>query len=180
VSQDWIGADPTSLPCSFYGYSRRATEELFKRVALEYGALAREHRKLTTAEGDVSPALPPSGHSSDEAARSLLAAAHRSVRELRVSARAECEQALKKAKGRAAEIEQEARHAAGAAGAVLDAAAALRATLNEALRKLESSEGVAGAASARTAEFDGEPDGASSEPIATEPTTSGDEPVPPN
>lgn len=155
MSQDWIGADPKSLPRSFRGYSPRATQELFKRVALEYGELAREHRRLAAELKEPAPApsapapFPapapapepappprPARADPDEEAHALLAAAYRAVRDMRESARAECEQALKKAKSRAAEIELEAKRAGGDARAVLDAAAVLRSSLQEALTRM--------------------------------------------
>jgi cell division septum initiation protein DivIVA len=134
---DSLDADPTTLPRSFRGYHREATEELFRRVAWEYGVLAGEHRKLkkTMEEQQLAPRQPRGDL--DEGARSLFNAVHKAVREMRESARAECEKALKKAKRRAAEIEQEADRAAVNSVAVIDAAAELRANLREALSRLE-------------------------------------------
>ena len=141
MAPDSIDADPKSLPRSFRGYNRRAAEELFRRVAWDYAVLAGEHRKLKqSAEAAPVPAAPPVRQRADfdEEAHSLLAAAQRAARELRESTRAECEQALRKAHGRAAAIEEEAERSAIDARAVLDAAAKLRASLSEALGRLEN------------------------------------------
>lgn len=144
-----INADPTSLPRSFRGYDPQATEELFRRVAWEYGLLAGEHRELKQAveEGQISPGVRRSGLAParvtgdlDEVARSLLAAAHTAARAMRDSARDESERALKKARARASEIEHEATRAAAGTLAVREAASVLRATLRDALEKLERGE----------------------------------------
>ena len=139
MAPESIDADPQSLPRSFRGYNRRATEELFRRVAWDYAVLAGEHRKLkqgTPPAEPLQPARTPRAEF-DAEAHALLAAAHRAARDLRESTRAECEQALKKAKGRAAEIEQEAERSATDARAVLDAVAMLHASLYEALSSLK-------------------------------------------
>ncbi len=134
---DSTDADPRSLPRSFRGYNRNATEELFRRVAWDYGVLAGEHRKLKQALEDQQP--PPARRHTDGVAeaQSLLAAAQKAARELREATRVECEQALRKARGRAAELEAEAERAAKDSFAVLEAAAALRVTLRAALARLE-------------------------------------------
>ncbi len=144
MAPDSIDADPQSLPRSFRGYNRRATEELFRRVAWDYAVLAGEHRKLKTAAEAQPPAAPEQPQPAratraefDEEAHLLLAAAQKAAREMRESARADCELALKKAKSRAGEIEEEAMRAAGDARAVLDAAVALRLSLQDALNTLE-------------------------------------------
>ena len=146
MAPDSIDADPQSLPRSFRGYNRRATEELFRRVAWDYAVLAGEHRKLKTATAAEQqpaveqPSLQPARTQRaefDEEAHRLLAAAQRAARELRESTRADCELALKKANRRAGEIEEEAIRAAGDARAVLDAAVALRVSLQDALSTLE-------------------------------------------
>ncbi|MBA3844946.1 MAG: hypothetical protein H0X39_20420 [Actinobacteria bacterium] len=151
-----IDADPTTLPRSFHGYDPAATEDLFRRVAWDYGLLVGEHRKLkklvegTHLEGQqLQPAAPeiaaprpaaprPAAPARDEAAQSLFAAAHKAVREMREEARAECEAALKKAKRRAAEIENHAHRASADAAAVIEAASVLRASLSAALTQLET------------------------------------------
>jgi cell division septum initiation protein DivIVA len=153
MAPDSIDADPQSLPRSFRGYNRRATEELFRRVAWDYAVLAGEHRKLKTAveqpPAAVEPPQPVLAQRAefDEEAHRLLGAAQKAARDLRESTRAECELALKKANRRAGEIEEEAFHASGDARAVLEAAAALRLTLEDALRTLErdASSGANGA-----------------------------------
>lgn len=144
MAPDSIDADPQSLPRSFRGYNRRATEELFRRVAWDYAVLAGEHRKLKTAAEEQQPAAREQPQAArlqrsdlDEEAHLFLAAAQKAARELRESARADCELALKKAKGRAAEIEEDAIRASGDARAVLDAAVALRVSLQDALSTLE-------------------------------------------
>ena len=139
MAPDSIDADPTSLPRSFRGYNRRATEELFRRVAWDLAVLSGEHRKLKQSTEELHP---PARQRADfdEDAHALLAAAQRAARELRESTRAECEEALRKAKGRAAAIEAEAERSATDARAVLEAAAKLRASLTEALSRLERGE----------------------------------------
>ena len=144
MAPDSIDADPQSLPRSFRGYNRRATEELFRRVAWDYAVLAGEHRKLKTAAepaaGGRRAARSRPGRSGRSSTRRLIgssAAAQKAARDLRESTRAECELALKKANRRAGEIEEEAFRASGDARAVLEAAAALRLTLEDALRTLE-------------------------------------------
>lgn len=139
---DSLDADPTELPRAFRGYHRAATEELFRRVAWEYGVLAGEHRKLKREieEGQLVPRGPIGD--TDEDAHALFAVARKAVRDMRESARAECEKALKKARRRASEIEVAADHAATNAVAVIDAASELRANLQAALRRLESGQPV--------------------------------------
>lgn len=144
MAPDSIDADPQSLPRSFRGYNRRATEELFRRVAWDYAVLAGEHRKLKTAAEAQQPAAPEQPQpvrttraEFDEEAHLFLAAAQKAAREMRESARADCELALKKARSRAGEIEEDAIRAAGDARAVLDAAVALRLSLQDALNTLE-------------------------------------------
>jgi hypothetical protein len=144
MAPDSIDADPQSLPRSFRGYNRRATEELFRRVAWDYAVLAGEHRKLKTSAQEPPPASaePPRPAVTQRAefdveAHRLLGAAQKAARDLRESTRAECELALKKANRRAGEIEAEAFRSSGDARAVLEAAAALRLTLEDALRTLE-------------------------------------------
>ena len=153
MAPDSIDADPQSLPRSFRGYNRRATEELFRRVAWDYAVLAGEHRKLKTAAAEEQPPSmgeqpQPAGTQRaefDEEAHRLLGAAQKAARDLRESTRAECELALKKADRRAGEIEEEAFRASGDARAVLEAAAALRLTLEDALRTLEREASANGA-----------------------------------
>ena len=132
MAPDSIDADPKSLPRSFRGYNRRATEELFRRVAWDYAVLAGEHRKLKpSAEAAPARRVAPVPATSRLRRRSPLAARRRAeggARSARVDP-AECEQALRKAKGRAAEIEEEAERSATDARAVLEAAARLRASL---------------------------------------------------
>lgn len=152
---DSLDADPTELPRAFRGYHRAATEELFRRVAWEYGVLAGEHRKLkkTLEEQPPTAAQQPTAtqqptarqplRDPDESARFLIAVVLKAVRQMRETARAECEKALKKARRRAAEIEQEADRASVSAVAVIDAAAELRANLQAALRRLETGQPVA-------------------------------------
>ncbi len=144
---EFIDADPTSLPLSFRGYDCQATEELFRRVAWEYGLLVGEHRKLKNemqgllARSDAPPAGAAPRQATgdlDEVARSLLTAAHKAARDMRESAREDSERALKKARARAEEIGREAERDGAATAAVSEAAAALRATLQAALARLEA------------------------------------------
>src|SRR4051812_45865775 len=129
---------PPSLPRSFRGYDRRSTEELARRLNWEYGVLAGEHRKLKQSVEERS--APRTRVDYDEEAHALLAAAQKAARELRESVRAECEQVLRKARNRAAEIEAEATRASGASAQILNGAAALHATLSDALRRVEQGE----------------------------------------
>jgi cell division septum initiation protein DivIVA len=129
---------PAGLPRSFHGYDREATDDLLKRVAWDYRQLVNECRKLREAAEPYpsrQPALRPGG---DEVARTLVAAAHRAAKELRESARSDCEAMLKKARARAHELEAEGRHRAEHAAAdtaqLQQAAAALRAQLSAALQ----------------------------------------------
>jgi cell division septum initiation protein DivIVA len=132
------GQTPPSLPRSFRGYNRRATEELVRRLNWEYGVLAGEHRKLKQSVEERS--APRTRVDYDEEAHALLAAAQKAARELRESVRIEGEQALMKARRRAAEIEAEASRAAGASTQIMKRAAALRATLSDALQRVEQGE----------------------------------------
>jgi cell division septum initiation protein DivIVA len=150
MAPDSIDADPASLPRSFRGYDPQATEELFRRVAWEYAVLAGEHQELKNTLEDLqaAPGSPPRAETparardDDEVARFFVGAARRAAREMRESARAECESVLKKAKARAAEIEEEAARAAADSASVIEAAVALRSTLHEALKQLERGEPV--------------------------------------
>jgi flagellar biosynthesis/type III secretory pathway protein FliH len=137
---------------------------MFRRVAWDYGVLAGEHRKLKQAMEELQPAPRPRAQL-DEAAHSLLAAAHRAARELLESAREECEQALRKAKRRAAEIEDEAARTTTGAASVLETASTLRASLQEALRRLENGEPLADPVPAHVAPPAIETFGASVEPL---------------
>jgi hypothetical protein len=139
---DSLDADPTELPRAFRGYHRAATEELFRRVAWEYGVLAGEHRKLKKAMEERQPVARQPVGDRDDGARLLFAIVLKAIRQMRDAAREECEKALKKARRRAAEIEQEADRAAVNAVAVIDAAAELRANLQAALSKLEGEQPV--------------------------------------
>jgi cell division septum initiation protein DivIVA len=113
---------PASLPrTSLGGYKAGPTDELLKRVAWDYGQLVHEHRTLEVAtdqlrrhaeeleaqvaslQGQLEERRDP-----DEISRTLLGAAQRAARELRDSARTDCEAMLKKAHGRASQIEAEA------------------------------------------------------------------------
>jgi cell division septum initiation protein DivIVA len=102
------------------GFEPEATVELLKRVASDYGLLFHENPKLTAtveelrkAAGELNSEIEAlrsanaSRREPDEAARVAIAAAQRAARELRESARRECELALKKARRRAGAIEAE-------------------------------------------------------------------------
>jgi methyl-accepting chemotaxis protein len=145
---DSLDVDPTTLPRSFHGYDPEATEELFKRVAWDYGLLAGEHRKLKKSLEDAQPTSRPAAGDVDSVARSLLATVQKVVREMRESAREDCERAIRKATKRAAEIEDEAKRASANATAILEAASELRSSLQEALESLERGEPVVSQASA--------------------------------
>jgi cell division septum initiation protein DivIVA len=124
---------PASLPrTSLGGYKAGPTDELLKRVAWDYGQLLHEHRTLEVAadllrtradelEAQVASleGLLEERRDPDEISRTLLAAAQRAARELRDSARSDCEAMLKKAHGRARQIEAEAQKQTGAASADL-------------------------------------------------------------
>jgi cell division septum initiation protein DivIVA len=113
--------DATKLPhVRIGGFEPEATVELLKRVASDYGLLFHENRRLTatveelrnaadelTSEIEALRSANGARREPDEAARVAIAAAQRAARELRESARRECELALKKAQRRAGAIEAE-------------------------------------------------------------------------
>ena len=113
--------DATKLPhVRIGGFDQQATVELLKRVASDYGLLFNENRKLTatveelrkaadelTSEIEALRSANAARREPDEAARMAIAAAQRAARELRESARRECELALKKAQRRAGAVEAE-------------------------------------------------------------------------
>ena len=158
-------ADLSKLPQAFRGYSRFETEELFKRLAWEYAVLAGEHRELKKTVEALEPST-QSQSELDEQAHDLLNAARKVVREMRETARADSEQAIKKARARAAEIEADAQRAAADAASVLEAAAALRTSFREMLRKLERGEPL------------GPPQSAATPPAATPPSRAAERATP--
>jgi cell division septum initiation protein DivIVA len=113
--------DASKLPhVRIGGFEPEATVELLKRVASDYGSLSHENRKLTatvdelrkaadelTSELEALRAAKAARREPDEAARVAIAASQRAARELRESARRECELALKKARRQAGAIEAE-------------------------------------------------------------------------
>src|SRR6476469_7092635 len=113
--------DATKLPhVRLGGFESEATVELLKRVASDYGLLFHENRKLTatveelrkaadeqTSEIEALRSANAARREPDEAARVAIAAAQRAARELRESARRECELALKKAQRGAGAMEAE-------------------------------------------------------------------------
>ncbi len=118
------------LPRALVGGLRRsAVQELLRRVQWEYSQLFFEYRKLKEA-GEAgqradepraepvaalaAPEVEPAAEAAeaprrepDELARLALAAARRTARELRESARRDCELMLKKARLRVVELEHE-------------------------------------------------------------------------
>jgi cell division septum initiation protein DivIVA len=119
LSPDEINA--TDLPhVTIGGYKPEATVELLKRVAWDYGMLFHENRKLTatveelrkdadelTSEIEALRSANAVRRNPDDAGRAAIAAAQQAARELRESARRDCEVALKKARRRAGAIEAE-------------------------------------------------------------------------
>jgi len=124
---------PANLPrTSLGGYKSGPTEDLLKRVAWDYRQLVHEHRTLEDAADQLGrradeleaqvrslQGLLEEHRDPDEISRTLLAAAQRAARELRDSARNDCEAMLKKAQRRAGQIEAEAQTQTAAASAEL-------------------------------------------------------------
>jgi cell division septum initiation protein DivIVA len=138
----------TTLPRAVRGYDTHATDELLKRVAWDYLQLQNTCRQLTAKleqQGSSTPADKPGQQprpvapraETDDVARTLIAAAQQAAKELRRSAREECEIMLKKARARARAIEAAERrrveHATAGAGQIQSAAAQLQARLQAAL-----------------------------------------------
>jgi cell division septum initiation protein DivIVA len=138
----------TGLPRAVRGYDTHATDELLKRVAWDYLQLQNTCRQLTAKleqKDSSTPAEEPAQTWSpvvpraetDDSARVLIAAAQGAAKELRRSAREECEIMLKKARARARAIEAAERrrveHATAAIGQIQSAAAQLHARLQAAL-----------------------------------------------
>jgi cell division septum initiation protein DivIVA len=119
LSPDEINA--STLPqVRLGGFKPEATVELLRKVAWDYGLLFHENRKLTatveelrkaadelTSELEELRSANAARRDPDDASRAAIAAAQRAARELRESARRECELALKKAHRRAGAIEAE-------------------------------------------------------------------------
>jgi cell division septum initiation protein DivIVA len=113
--------DATNLPhARIGGFNPEATVELLRRIASDYDLLFHESRKLTatveelrkaadglTSEIEALRSANAARRDPDEAARVAITAAQRAARELRESARSDCELALKKARRRAGDIEAE-------------------------------------------------------------------------
>jgi cell division septum initiation protein DivIVA len=120
-----------SLPRSpLGGYKAGPTAELLKRVAWDYMQLVHKDakhaetverltRRIDELEAQVAALQTMlDGHKDpDELARTVLAMAQRTSRELREAARSEGEAALKKARARAEELESEAQKRVDAAEA---------------------------------------------------------------
>jgi cell division septum initiation protein DivIVA len=139
----------TGLPRAVRGYDTRATDELLKRVAWDYLQLQNTCRQLTAKleqQGSSTSADKPAQQprppvvpraETDDVARTLIAAAQQAAKELRRSAREECEIMLKKARARAQAIEalekRRVERATVGAGQIQAAAAQLRARLQAAL-----------------------------------------------
>jgi len=124
---------PANLPrTSLGGYKSGPTDDLLKRVAWDYRQLVHEHRTLEDAADQLGrradeleaqvrslQGLLEEHRDPDEISRTLLGAAQRAARELRDSARNDCEAMLKKAQRRAGQIEAEAQKQTAAASAEL-------------------------------------------------------------
>jgi cell division septum initiation protein DivIVA len=113
--------DASNLPhATIGGFKPEPVVALLRRVAWDYGVLFHENRKLAatveelqknadelTSEIEALRSANAGRRDPDDAARAAIAAAQRAARELRESARRDCELALKKARRRAAAIETE-------------------------------------------------------------------------
>jgi cell division septum initiation protein DivIVA len=146
LSPDEINA--TNLPhARIGGFNPEATVELLRRIAWDYGLLFHENRKLTatveelrkagdelTSEIEALHSANAARRDPDDASRAAIAAAQRAARELRDSARRDCELALKKARRRAGDIEAELeRLSVAAAEAELHRVEELQADVRERL-----------------------------------------------
>jgi cell division septum initiation protein DivIVA len=157
--------DPELLPrASVGGFKPGPVEELLKRVAWDYRQLLHDnqqlHERLTefqdrTEELERQLEAQQSRKPPDELARQTLAASQRAARELRESTRLECEAALKKARMRAKQLEQEHTRAVAELRELQD----LRRAMQERLRSLltEALEHADHARSTATLEADLDP-----------------------
>lgn len=136
----------------FGGLKQGPTEELLRRVAQDYALLCDENRKLKAAIGRfepraIEPAVSPqpepapaenvksqqAPREANELTRLVLAAA-RAAREMRESARRDCESMLKKASSRARDLERDAERAKAAREAELEELEALKRETCERMR----------------------------------------------
>jgi cell division septum initiation protein DivIVA len=134
--------DPELLPrASVGGFKPGPVAELLKRIAWDYRQLLHDNQQLHERLAELQDhaeelarqlEAQQSRKSPDELARQTLAASQRAARELRESTRLECEAALKKARMRAKQIEQEHARAVAALRELQD----LRRTMQERLRSL--------------------------------------------
>jgi cell division septum initiation protein DivIVA len=128
------------------GYKARPVAELLKRVAWDYRKLLEENKSLgEAADGfrrriqELEPQIERLEHElarrrdPGDVSRAMLAAAQRIAGELRASARADGEAALKKAHARARSIEAEARRRVEAAAEAERLGEHVRARLQAAL-----------------------------------------------
>lgn len=158
------------------GYDAAATEEYLRTVASNYAWLLQEWETLSQKVGDLEHEAAErvealarlrteleSRKHPDELARSVLHASQRVARDVREAARAESESALKKARGRAAEIESEVERAKASIVAEIAELDAERERARETLRTaltgfLEAVEQPLNGASALGDETAGAPD----------------------
>jgi cell division septum initiation protein DivIVA len=129
------------------GYDAAATEEFLRAVAGNYAWLLKEWETLTRKVQDLEreaaehaeqlssarSELEQRQHP-DELARLVLQASQRAARDVREAARAESEAAIKKARGRAAEIESEIERTKASIVSEIAALDAERERLRETLR----------------------------------------------
>jgi len=146
--------DPELLPRASIGggFKPGPVEELLKRVAWDYRQLLHQNHQLHSQLTDLQARAeemeqelvvlqarkPP-----DELARQAFAASQRAARELRESTRQECEDALKKARARAKQIDREFARAEADLRDLQElrrtVQARLRASLNAALEQVGNS-----------------------------------------
>jgi cell division septum initiation protein DivIVA len=164
------------------GYKAGPTVELLKRVAWDYMELVHKCAKhaetverLTRRTDELEAQVAAlqtmlDGHKDpDEFARSVLAMAQRTSRELRESARSEGEATLKKARARAQEIESEAQKRVDSAEAEVTQLKQLRERVRAQLHETLDSMAAIGAAPSA----DG---GEVSEPVSDNGTSNGGRP----
>jgi len=132
--------DPELLPrANIGGFKPGPVEELLKRVAWDYRQLLHQNHQLHSQLEELQAGVEEverelealhSRKPPDELARQAFAASQRAARELRESTRQECEDALKKTRARAKQIDREFARAEAELRELQD----LRRTLQERLR----------------------------------------------
>ena len=144
------------LPRAIFGGLRRdATEELLRRVAHDYAMLHEENKKLRATVAGLErnagepvaepqpelvsreapkPSEPAPGRERDELDRKALALAQRAAKEMRASARLDCDLMLKKVSLRARSLELDTERARASNEAELAELELLRREISERMR----------------------------------------------